>query len=113
MIDVKSGMTRNVLLIWKYAIKIPTFRSWKLFLRGLLANMQENEFSGVWPELCPVVFSVPGGVCSVMIRAEPISEKQFDLEFEKIPEHIVIIAESKSQNYGYLNGKLVAIDYGS
>ena len=113
MICIKSGMTRNVLLCWRYAIKVPTFRSWKLFLCGLLANMQENEFSGLWCELCPVVFSIPGGLCSVMMRATPISEEQFDLEFEKIPEHIVIIAESKSQNYGYLNGNLVAVDYGS
>lgn len=113
MFEIKSGVTRNVLLFKNYAIKFPTFRSWKLFLCGLLANMQEKEFSGVWVELCPVVFSVPFGFCTIMMRAVPISEEEFDSIFENIPEHIVKIAESKSQNYGYLNGKLVAVDYGS
>jgi hypothetical protein len=38
--------------------------------RELLANMQERDLSKLgWPELCPVVFAVPGGRLVVMRRA--------------------------------------------
>jgi hypothetical protein len=38
------------------AYKLPSFYSWKHFLLGLLANMQEAEFSRTGrPELCPVL----------------------------------------------------------
>jgi hypothetical protein len=44
--------------------------SWKHFLYGLLANMQEAQFSKTsWPELCPVLWSLPGGFLVVMPRA--------------------------------------------
>lgn len=44
-INFYKGTTRWVFLIGKYAIKIPSLSSWKQFLKGLLANMQEREFS--------------------------------------------------------------------
>ena len=38
-------------------------RLWDSLLRGLLSNMQERDFAAErWPELCPVLFSMPGGV---------------------------------------------------
>ena len=113
MIEVKHGTTRVVFLCGAYAFKIPTFKSWNLFLNGLLANMQEKLFSGVWEELCPVVWAIPGGFCVVMRRAQPISEEQWEEVCGHIPEHIFNIAESKSINYGWLDGKIVAVDYGS
>jgi hypothetical protein len=110
---IKHGTTRVVILCGAYAFKFPTFRSWTLFLFGLLANMQEKLFSGVWEELCPVVFAIPGGFCTVMKRAQPIDESKWEELSQTIPEHIFNIAESKSINYGWLDGKIVAIDYGS
>lgn len=105
---VCKGTTRIVFLIGKYAVKLPRIYNWKMFLRGLVANMNEALFSGVWDELCPVRFSFPGGFMIIMDRAEPVD----DVDLTKLPEVIVNMAETKPNNYGLLNNKLVAIDYG-
>jgi hypothetical protein len=42
---MKKGSSRWVFFIFNLAIKIPSLYSWKNFLLGLLANMQEVEFS--------------------------------------------------------------------
>ena len=74
----KRGVTREVLLLGGYALKIPSLRSWRCFLWGLLANIQEREFSLTgWPELCPVIFSAPGGFLTVMPRAAPLSDGEW------------------------------------
>lgn len=45
-IDLK-GCTRIVLLTKNYAFKIPTVKSYKLFLNGLLANLEERIWTTV------------------------------------------------------------------
>ena len=52
-----GGATRLVLVFKSFVVKVPTFLSWRLFLHGLLANMQEELFSGVNDCLCPVIWS--------------------------------------------------------
>lgn len=111
------GVTRNVVLVGRYAFKFPALSEWRLFLLGLLANMQECIFSKTgWPELCPVVWSLPGGFLVVMRRAEILTDEQFattDLEsFVSKPDY-TIPAELKSDSFGYLDGRLVAVDYGN
>lgn len=105
------GVTRTVWLIGKYALKFPRLSEWRLFLLGLLANMQEALFSGTWPELCPVIWSLPGGFLVVMKRAESISDEDFDnldkARFKDLP------VEMKSDSFGLLNGKVVIVDYGN
>lgn len=114
------GVTRTVLLVGNLAIKVPSFGEWRLFLLGLLANMQERNFSNLgWPELCPVLFSVPGGWLVVMRRAQILT----DAEWSAISEEDItafinkpnysVPAELKSDSFGWLNGKLVAVDYGN
>jgi hypothetical protein len=106
-----------VLLVGNYAIKVPNFLSgWRLFLQGLLANMQERVFSAAgWPELCPVVASLPGGWLVVMRRVRVMT----DAEFQQIDSSwldrgdYVIPAELKPNSFGWLGEKLVAIDYGN
>ncbi len=48
---VTTGVTRTVFLCGRLAFKLPCMRyGWRLFLQGLLANMQEREFSRTrWP----------------------------------------------------------------
>lgn len=41
------GITRFVFLTKHYAIKVPSLHSWKQFVWGLLANMQEAEISTI------------------------------------------------------------------
>lgn len=117
-VELRAGTTRVVLLIGNFAIKVPNWSEWRLFLHGLLANMQEAHFSKIegQDKLCPVLYSIPGGWLNVMPRAER-------MEFEKwskvdIQEWIkegkfVIPVENKFDSFGIHEGRMVAIDYGS
>ncbi len=129
----KQGATRNVFLIGKYAVKFPRLIEWRLFLCGLLANMQETNF---WRQLrnerlCPVIFSIPGGWLIVMPRAGEFSgedHENFDYEdfvnvgfksdvvtlaFLGRETGWVIPVENKQDSFGWLDGRIVAVDYGS
>jgi hypothetical protein len=118
-----TGTHRVVYLIGRYAVKRPVLRPWRLFLCGLLANMQEATFSTTgWPQLCPVVFACPGGWLNIMLRAEPLSQDQFITlnysEWIKGGVNIadgdwVIPVENKKCSFGVLDGRVVAVDYGS
>lgn len=108
---VKRGSTRIVILVGKYAVKIPNIVEWKLFLNGLLGNMRERAYwrFQTFPKLCPIVFSIPGGFINIMKRATPLSIEEFnDLNwvlFDRIP------CERKLSSYGLLEGKIVVVDY--
>lgn len=110
------GATRAVLLVGQIAVKVPRMRTWRTFLNGLLANMQEREFSRTgWPELCPVVFSVPGGWLLVMHRAVPLSDAEWCTvhpDWAEREEYVVPV-EMKRDSFGVLCGRIVAIDYGT
>ena len=127
-----NGVTRIVLLVGPFAIKIPRINyGWQNFLRGLLCNMQERAFAAVgWDELCPIHFSIPGGWMIVMARAEPIPEdvwQDFDYEqfsgFRSWSEQRVVAGhycnrryvpvENKIDSFGIYAGRIVAVDYGS
>jgi hypothetical protein len=114
----RQGITREVILTRRYAIKIPKLiYGWQKFLCGLLANMQEATFARAgWPELCPVVFSIPGGWLVVMRRAEPLSDAEweaFDAPAFCETTGYLIPAEFKQDSFGMLDGRIVAVDYGN
>jgi hypothetical protein len=119
---VLTGATRFVVLTRRWAIKLPRLVSWRLFLCGLLANMQEREFSRTgWPELCPVLFSLPGGWLVVMPRAEPLEDGEWALldimgtreQWADRGEYVVPV-EMKRDSFGWLPDRgIVAVDYGS
>lgn len=115
--EIAYGATRVVWLLGNVAIKLPRPQSWKNFLLGLIANMQEREFSlAGWPELCPVLWSVPGGWLVVMRRAAPMSEKLFaDFDFDAFVQKgdYYVPVEPKVENLGVLDGRVVAVDYGN
>jgi hypothetical protein len=119
---IKKGATRCVLLIKGYAIKMPRLAEWRLFLNGLLGNMQET----VWwtnlkdDKLCPILFSIPGGFLNIMPRVSPISEREYvDLQRFSYPwistadEECNLPVEWKKDSFGWYQGRIVAIDYGS
>lgn len=117
----RQGITREVVLIGRYAVKLPRVSyGWRMFLCGLLANMQEADFSTTkWPELCPVLFAIPGGWLVVMRRARPLTDGQWE-EFRREDMynmldngHRSIPAEHKRDSFGYLDGRIVAVDYGN
>lgn len=126
-----SGSTRFVLLTKKYAIKLPRMNyGWRKFCEGLLANMQEYD---VWrwnksDLLCPVLRCF-GGFISIMprcdvdrheseIRNSPPVKDIIEAEQEQNIRYKKWIdagygGDDKCDNYGYLNGRLVKIDYAS
>lgn len=114
----RRGITREVVLTRRYAIKVPRMvYGWRMFLCGLLANMQERAFGRCgWPELCPVVFSLPGGWLVVMRRAQPLSAAEwaaFDAVTFCNQAHRVLPVEHKQDSFGKIDGRVVAVDYGN
>jgi hypothetical protein len=116
LIQRRFGTHRTTYVFGKYAIKLPVFVEWRLFLHGLLANMQERKFSAMgWPELCPVVFSVPGGWFLVMRRADPLPREQwehFNYEVWIDRGDYCVPVENKLDSFGLINQHIVAVDYG-
>lgn len=118
--EINYGATRAVFLTKRYVFKIPFAPSWKHLLLGLVANMQEVDFSAAgWPELCPVVWSIPGGLLVVMRRAQPLTEEQWST-FEPtiangwlVGDDYYVPCEPKIDSFGMLDGKIVALDYGN
>lgn len=121
-----NGATRIVLLIGRFAIKLPNCQKYRLFLHGLLSNLQERQFSACqWEELCPVLLSDPLGLFLVMRRARPLTDQEWEtvstqwFALETKSQHVCdqgdyyLPVEHKRDSFGVLDGKIVAIDYGS
>ena len=119
-----SGVTRTVILTKRWALKIPCLvYGWKFFLYGFLANMQEVVWSGTDERLCPVRFSLPGGVLVVMPRCQALTDEEYIAEVsdgwpriidDETDQHLSreLPVEMKTCSFGRLNGKIVAVDYG-
>lgn len=114
---VTLGITRTVFLVGRYAIKVPCGRyGWAKWLRGLLANLQERQWSRAKiAGLCPVVFSDPLGLVVVMPRVDILDEPLHAVTFERFTNRtgVRLPVENKADSFGYLNGWLVAVDYGN
>ena len=100
-----------------YVVKIPNFSSYRQFLWGLLANLQEKTFSTAkWSELCPVVLAGTSGLWLLMPYARPLTDSEweiFDYGIFVNQDDYVVPAENKRDSFGVLYGKVVAVDYGS
>ena len=116
---ISTGITRNVFLIGKYAIKTPAmfrgYGGWKYFLKGMVANLDENTWYKLSSKtektlLCPIIGCYLCGFILIMKRGEPLSEEDykpqlFEILFKDYPLDI------KIDNFGLLNGIVVLIDY--
>jgi len=112
------GTSRIVICIKNIAIKLPNISEYRLFLYGLLANMQERLFWKSYKnkKLCPVLLSFPGGFMIVMKRAESITRKKFyTLDYNKFvnEKDFIIPVENKLSSFGIIDNEIVAVDYGS
>lgn len=136
---VNWGATRWVFLIGRYAFKVPRPTDhWTIFVRGMLCNAQEKNFTTIKsPSICPVVFSLPFGLMNVMPRCDEVPPNLFselelggqvhDLIVKYPPEENpdfrdavvsdtadnILPVELKRDSFGLLQGRLVAVDYGS
>jgi hypothetical protein len=108
------GATRRVLLIGRYALKVPRLDT---FRGALCANKWEREVWNVWQpifgwqHICPVLFADPFGLLVVMPRCtQPVDQDVVDASIEDhYPE---VNHESKADDHGYLQGRIVVVDYG-
>lgn len=105
-----KGRNRFVLLVGPWAVKVPSLRSWRDFLFGLLNNMNEAAWSRQ-PGHCPVLLAGPGGLFVVMPRARILGEAEFH-QLRLLDRLPAARAEPKADSFGWLNGRLVAVDYG-
>jgi hypothetical protein len=107
----QRGATRYVLVTKRWVFKLPRWSEWRLFLGGLLANMQERLFWTTKDErLCPVVFYIWGGWLVVMPRCDwPVIDDDLmsDSYWDGLPY------DPNPTNFGYYKGRIVLIDYGS
>lgn len=116
---IRSGYSRVVILIGPYAVKIPNFFFWKGFLYGLVGNMHEVQWyrhsSEDMKRLCPIRFAIPGGWLVVMSRARDMTRDEWDgfdaMEFIGSGQNTIPV-EPKMNSFGWLDGRIVAVDYG-
>lgn len=122
---IRTGATRTVILVGKYALKLPfTFHTntkwrgfWYRLLNGLLANIQEREFCEVKYEpipFAPVLFFISGGFLVVMPRGTPISDEEWENVKNVIEENLLPpVVEGKRDSFAKISGRIYAVDYGS
>lgn len=120
---IERGVTRIAFIFKKYAIKIPTFKEWRLFLHGLIANINEGDtFKQLKSrdDLAKVYYYNKFGLFLIMERVvvcdndeclsllEILEEKYKNDEFKKF-----MMSDYKTSNWGRrTDGTLVKIDYG-
>lgn len=126
----RRGVTRIVIELEKVVVKLPNFTcQWDHFLLGLINNMAESKLwkaaieghldnelvRDVKSILCPVVWSSWGGWMLIMRKADVESHIKEMNEGKKwlYVAHINagFNTDNKPENFGYLNGKLVKVDY--
>lgn len=112
-IDLKvcHGITRTVLLIGRYAIKMPTLRyGLDAWAWGIVSNISEREWQNYedWQgKVVPVLRSWLGGLIQVYPRCE-----RFDPSSMQYPQFSNFApGDQKPDNYGVLNGSVVCVDY--
>lgn len=110
------GCSRQVLLIGRFAIKLPqTGYRWRNFVNGLLHNMNERD-RWRWTRdrrLCPVLWGDPFGFVLIMRRAETLRDgERTKAELAAQFRDELIRVEPKPCSFGWLDGRLVAVDYG-
>lgn len=110
---MQHGAFRSVFLLWGVALKLPRITNLRA---GMRSNRWEREMWFKWRNvfgwdcLCPVYFADPLGWLVVMPRAEqPVAQEEVDALPDYYPNHT---AELKHDDYGRLEQRVVALDYG-
>lgn len=115
---ISHGTTREVLCLGAYAIKIGKGK------RGRCCNLFE---AALWMRttearrkmLCPILATMSFGVALLMQRAKPPSEEEKTHlihtdgfpDWDYVPPDETAPFEYKASDWGWLEGRLVALDY--
>lgn len=113
-----NGVTRLVIIVGNWAIKIPNFTcQHNHFLLGCYANWTERHytktfegFSEFIDKVSPTVFCSYFGLVSIQRKVTVLDRDLTDDEQYYFRKQTTDI---KKENFGFLNGKLVCIDYAS
>lgn len=123
----RRGCTRLVIESKNVVIKIPNFTySWEHFIKGILgninevktwriANIKDSHTYDYRHLICPIVWSSWGSWVLIMKRVKTLSFDEWDkIEDVDISMHKKYFeGDDTMSNYGFLDGKIVKIDYGS
>jgi hypothetical protein len=107
---IRSGANRVVLLVGRYAIKVP--RPTQIWY-GRRNNLNE----AAWCHhrgACPVTWCSPAGIVLVMRRARSLTSQEWAI-IRKAPDAFhdrALQVEAKPDSFGILNGRIVVTDYG-
>lgn len=108
---IRTGVTRDVVLVGRWAIKVPTARyGLSSIARGILANQSEAAWTTRDGHVAPVLFSMLGGIVNLYPRCEPIDETLVDVESVIGPLGCPP-PDRKADNLGMLDGRVVWLDY--
>lgn len=120
-----NGVTRTVLLIGQYAVKIPCLHhNYAMFIEGIRSNLAEGRFVGYDPQapIAKTLYSNRFGLLNIQERVRPVSRrnKLFRLSLLELCHTSdffnkdFILDDPKPENFGHTKqNKLVKIDYGS
>lgn len=114
---IRTGITRTVVLVGRWAVKVPSARTYGKGLTGLLwslsrgvqANQSEaglSKWEDTRPDLCPVRWSLAGGLVNVYPRCAPVPAGRL-AEARPLP----FSGDRKPENLGLLRGRVVWLDY--
>ena len=118
---ITSGVTRVVILLGNYAIKIPNFLfKHRHFLYGCYANYSERNYCKVfkpineemkelYDKVAPSLFCSWFGLIQIqrrcIVNTVELTDEQLEY-FKDINDN-----DTKPNNFGYYKGKLVCLDY--
>ena len=105
---IVKGSTRWVFVAKKFVYKIPSLYSFKHFLLGLLANMQEVEFSkckDFKETLCPIKFYFSLGFLVVMPKARILEPNEVSKDFLK---EFLLVEEDEFQDEFHIYEDLIS-----
>ncbi len=112
-----KGDFRRVFIIGGLAVKVARLRN---FSRGLRCNRWEREMASKWQPrfqwetLCPIKFADCLGLIVIMPAAGAVAseDEMQELDDAYTKEFSIITSEGKPDDYRWLNGRLVVVDYG-
>jgi hypothetical protein len=117
MVGLFRGSQRRTLVLGGFAIKIPRLHRLRA---GARANREEARiwregWQRFYPELCPVLASLPFGIALIMPAVRIMSPDEFT-KFRNsgaYPDHVPDpeLYEGKGGEWGYLGGRPVVVDY--
>lgn len=112
------GSTRIAIALFRWVVKFPALTEWRLFKLGIQANLREVGMAKKGsPSLCPVYAPIPIGLAILMPRTRPLTRTEWDSfnfdvwirESGLSDNHV----EHKLDSFGWLNERIVAVDYGN